>query len=235
MTSKRRERIVAEIINSVAPALDPPRLCETCAEVIGLSGAGILLVTDGADPRSLETIDPVIARMESLQLSFGEGPGVEAHSKGLPVFEPNLDDPTTPRWPSFSAHALEAGVRAVFGFPLRVGGVRRGALDLYSQRPGLLKDEQHLDALILADVVARAFLLVEAQAPPVELAAELRASSDFQSVVNQASGMAAVQMGVSVGAALVRMRVYGFGIGQSFADVAQDVVDRKLRFEPEKQ
>ena len=74
---------------------------------------------------------------------------------------------------------------------------------------------------------------MEAQAPEAELAAELRTGSDYQAIVNQASGMAAVQLGVTVGLALVRMRVYSFGIGQSFAEVAQDVVDRKLRFDPE--
>jgi GAF domain-containing protein len=234
MTNNRRDRIVAEIVRSVSPEMDPQRLSGMCAEVTGVSGAGIVLMPDEAPWQSLNTSNQVSARLDELQISLIEGPAVDAHQCGQPVFEPDLDDPRTERWPAFSGPAIEAGIRAVFGFPLRVGGVRLGALDLHSRRPGLLKSEQHLDALMLADVVSRAILLVQAQARPAQLASELRMSSDYQSIVNQASGMAAVQLGVGVGAALVRMRVHAFEVGRPFAEVADDVVARRLRFEPER-
>lgn len=231
MNRKQRERIVAQTVGSIAPELVPQRLCEVCAELTGVSGAGIMLMSDAVPWGSLNTVDPVTTRIEELQLGLLEGPGIDAHNRGVPVFEPDLDEPAIPRWPAFSAPAVQAGVRAVFGFPLRVGGVRLGALNLHSTRPGPLKDEQHLDALILANVVSRAILLVQAEAPSAQLAAELQTASDYQSVVNQASGMAAVQLDVSVGAALIRMRVYSFATCRPFAEVAQDVVDRKLRFD----
>jgi GAF domain-containing protein len=234
MTTTRREAIVDHIVTSVSPKLEPQRLRDRCAEVAGVSAAGIMLMSRDEPWGSLNTVDLIGARIEQLQFSLGEGPGIDAFLHGVTVFEPDLNQPRSPRWPSFSAPAVKAGVRAVFGFPLRVGGVRLGALDLHSDRPGLLKDEQHLDALILADVVARAILLVQAAAPPTQLVAELRSPSDYQVVVNQASGMAAVQLEVSVGAALIRMRVYAFAVGRSFAEVAQDVVARRLRFEPDR-
>jgi GAF domain-containing protein len=234
MTNIRRDEIVDQIVSTVSPKLEPQRLCEICAEVAGVHGAGIMLMSEDAPSWSLDGIDPVGARIEALQFSLGEGPGVDAHVHGVPVFEPDLNRPRLPRWPTFSAPAVQAGVRAVFGFPLRVGGVRLGALDLHSDRPGSLKDEQHRDALILADIVARAILLVQAEAPPTQLAAELRTPSDYQSVVNQASGMASVQLDVSVGAALIRLRVYALASGRPFGEVADDVVARRLRFDPER-
>jgi hypothetical protein len=233
MIGKRRDSIVAEIVCCISPEFEAQRLCEMCADLTGVTGAGVMLMSDDAPWASLNTVDPVTARIEELQYTLGEGPCVDAHHRGMPVLEPDLNDPVTQRWPAFTAPAVDAGVRAVFGFPLRVGGVRLGALDLHSKKPGLLKDEQHLDALILADVVARAILLTQAAALPAEMATELRLESDYQSIVNQASGMAAVQLGVSVGAALVRMRVYAFANGRPFADVAHDVVTRALRFDPD--
>ena len=74
---------------------------------------------------------------------------------------------------AFTPQAVEAGVRAVFGFPLRVGAVRLGALNLYQDRPGPLSDDQHADALVMADVIARWVLDVQAGAPPGALAEEL--------------------------------------------------------------
>ncbi len=64
------------------------------------------------------------------------------------VAEPDLARPVTRRWPAFTPPVLRAGVRAVFGFPLRIGTVRLGALDFYRDWSGPLSGEQHADALV---------------------------------------------------------------------------------------
>ena len=51
---------------------------------------------------------------------------------------------------------------AVFGFPLRAGAVRLGALNLYRGRSGALSGDQQGDALVVAEVAAR--WVLEAQA-----------------------------------------------------------------------
>jgi len=147
------------------------------------------------------------------------------------VLEPDLDEPSTPRWPAFAGPAVEAGVRAIFGFPLHVGAVRLGALNLYRDRPGPLSDDQHADALVMADVAAQALLLLQAEAPPGELAAELESGADFHFAVHQASGMVAAQLDVSVGEALIRLRAHAFGNDRALAGVSEDVVARRLRFD----
>jgi hypothetical protein len=119
----------------------------------------------------------------------------------------------------------------VFGFPLHVGAVRLGALNLYCDRPGSLTGEQHADALVAADVATHAVLALQANAPPGQLAVALDAGSDFGYVVHQASGMVSAQLDVSVGQALIRLRAYSFGNDRPLADVARDVVDRTLRFD----
>jgi hypothetical protein len=126
---------------------------------------------------------------------------------------------------------VEAGVRAIFGFPLQVGAVRLGALNLYCDRTGQLTDDQHVDALVMADVAAQAILVLQANAPPGKLAAELEAGADFQYVVHQASGMVAAQLDVSVGQAIIRLRAYAFGNDRPLLQVAEDVVSRRLRFD----
>jgi len=124
-------------------------------------------------------------------------------------------------------------VRAVFGFPLQVGAVRLGALNLYRDQPGALSDDQHADALVMADVAAEAVLLLQADAPPGRLAAELEADAEFQYVVHQASGMVAAQLDVSVADALIRLKAHAFGSGHTLTDVAKAVVARELHFDRE--
>jgi hypothetical protein len=177
------------------------------------------------------TTDEVSALIERLQFDLGEGPCIDAHSEDRPILEPDLADPAVPRWLAFSEPAVAAGVRAIFGFPLQVGAVRLGALNLYCDAPGSLSDEQHADALVMADIAAEAVLLMQAEAPPGALGAALQEGADFQSVVHQASGMVSVQLQVSVGQALIRLRGHAFGSGRPLAAVARDVVERRLRFD----
>jgi GAF domain-containing protein len=206
------------------------RVCEISAEVTGMNGAGVMLMSDDVPQGSVCTSNAVSVLIEELQYTLGQGPCIDAYDEGRPVLEPDLAQPVRARWLAFTGPALDAGVRAVFGFPLRVGAVRLGALNLYRDRPGPLSDEQHSDALVMADVAAELILMMQAQAPPGALPIELEAGADFQYVVHQASGMVAVQLGVSVGEALVRLRAYAFAQDRPISAVAADVVGRRLRF-----
>jgi GAF domain/ANTAR domain len=231
VAGERRLRILSRLAGETAPGQETRRLCEVCAEVTGMSGAGIMLMSGDVPRGSVCTTNEVSDVIEQLQYGLGEGPCVDAYHQDRPVLEPDLADPATLRWLAFAGPAVEAGVRAIFGFPLHVGAVRLGALKLYRDRPGPLTDEQHADALVMADVAAQALLVLQANAPPGKLAAELEAGADFQYVVHQASGMVAAQLEVSVGQALIRLRAYAFGNDRPLTEVAQDVVARKLRFD----
>lgn len=206
------------------------RLCEVAVEVTGVSGAGIMLMAGDLPRGSVCTSDNVSALVEDLQYALGEGPCVDAFSQDRAVLEPDLANPRTPRWLGFAGPALDAGVRAIFGFPLRVGAVRLGALDLYRDRPGPLSDDVHADALVMADIAAQAVLVLQADTPPGTLAVALMAGADFHYVVHQASGMVAAQLDTDVADALLRLRAYAFGNDLALTDVAKDVVAKRLRF-----
>jgi len=227
----RRERILSLLVGPGRGAFGTKRLCEVCAEATAMTGAGIMLMSADTPHGSLCTSNKMSDVIEQLQYSLGEGPCVDAYYQDSPVLEPDLVRPSSPRWLAFAGPAIEAGVRAIFGFPLQVGAVRLGALNLCRDLPGPLSDDQHANALIMADVAAQAVLVLQADAPPEKLGSELGAGADFHYVVHQAAGMVAVQLEVSVGQALLRLRAYAFGNDRSLTDVARDVVARKLRFD----
>jgi hypothetical protein len=207
------------------------RLCQVCADVTGVTGAGIMLMAGDVARGSMCSTDSVSALMEQLQYDLGEGPCVDAYQQDQPVSEPDLANPEEPRWLGFTGPVLDAGARAVFGFPLQVGAVRLGALNLYNNRHGELSDDQYTDALVMADVAAQAVLLLQAHAPPGTVASELESNANFQYVVHQATGMVAAQLEVTVSQALIRMRGHAFGNDRSLTHVARDVVERRLRFD----
>jgi hypothetical protein len=228
MPGDRLHRILAELSGG-GDAWSSARLCGVCPGIAGVTGAGVMLMSGDIPSGSLCTSNEVSHLIEELQYTLGEGPCVDAYQQDRVVAEPDLADPVTRRWPTFSPPALQAGVRAVFGFPLRVGTVRLGALNLYRDWPGPLSGDQHADALVVADVAARWVLEVQAGAPSGAVAEELQTGADFHHVVHNAAGMVSVQEGISVTEALIRLRAYAFSSDRLLADVAQDVVARRLR------
>lgn len=230
MAGERRTRIIDQLFSRTDADLGTTRLCEVCAEVTDMTGAGIMLMSGDAPQGSGGSSDDVSAQIEELQFTLGEGPCVDAFQSDAPVLEPDLADPAQRRWVGFTDPALKAGARAVFGFPLHVGALRFGALNLYRDRPGPLTDEQRADALVMADVAAEALLLMQANAPPGALAAELATEANTRSVVHQAAGMMSAQLEVSVAQALIRLRAYAFSHERRLVDVARSVVDLRLRY-----
>jgi GAF domain-containing protein len=228
----RRLKILARL-SGPEGEVGTERLCGVCAEVAEVDGAGIMLMSGDLPGGSVATTDALAATIEDLQYTLGEGPCVDAHRQGRPVLEPDLADARSPRWPAFTSGAVTAGVRAVFGFPLRVGGVRLGALNLYRSRPGGLSDDAHADALVAADIVTDALLAMQARAPEGLLSADMEANADFRFEVAQASGMVAIQLDSTVRQAMLRLRAYAFANGQPLNEVAGAVVERRLHFDDE--
>ncbi len=231
MATDRLLRIMARLGEVGGEAPNFASLCLVASEVSATQGAAIMLMA-AASPRGLLwATDEVGAHLEELQFTLGEGPGLDAHAQSAAVVEPDLTEPATPRWIAFTPAAISIGVRSVFAFPLMVGGVGLGALNLYRSRPGLLTDDQHADSLVIAEVVSRTILTVQADTPVGILSSLIESGSNLRLIVHQASGMVSVQMGISVADALVRLRAYAVAHDLLVDEVAIRVIDRRLRFD----
>lgn len=227
----RRNRVLAALADGGPDSWSSARLCTVCPRIVGVDGAGVMLMSGDVPRGSLCSTNTVSHLIEELQFTLGEGPCVDAYTRDQVVFEPNLADPETTRWPAFTPPAVDAGVRAVFGFPMRVGTVRLGALNLYRARASSLTDDQHAAALVIAEVAARWVLESQAGASPDDISTELEIGADFRFAVHNAAGIISVQQAISVTEALIRLRAYAFANNRLISDVAQDVISRTLRLE----
>jgi hypothetical protein len=213
----------------------PERICQLCVELVDVAGAGISMVTETGNRGAVCATDHVAAMIEDLQFSLGEGPCVDAVQAGRPVLIPDLTEPHTvdvTRWPTFMSAAAQAGIRAVFAFPLAVGAVRVGALDLYRIQAGELTDEQLAGALLAADAAAIALLSLDVDAADT-FNGKAQEGTDFHLDVHRATGMVQEQLGVSTADALLRLRAKAFADERSISEVAADVIQRRLRFDGE--
>ncbi len=206
------------------------RVCVACAEVLSVTGTGIILLAGGEQRTSLGVSDEVESVIEEAQFTLGEGPCVDAARSAAPVHAPDLAGPGQTRWPTFSVRAVDAGVAAIFALPLQVGSARVGAMNLYRDRPGPLSHGQLATALAIADLVTHAVLDLQAHAPAEALAAGLSAVP-FRAQVHQATGRISAQLDVGVAEALVRLRAFAYAHDRTIDDVAATVVSGALRFD----
>jgi hypothetical protein len=206
-------------------------LCVSSAAVAGVDGAGVVLILHGRALGTVCSSDPITDVVEELQYTLGEGPCVEAFATRAPVLIPDLAANDVVRWSGFRAGALAAGVQAAFGFPMLVGSVCIGALNLYQLRTGALSDEQVADALAVAHVAGRTVLDWQSVAGDGSLARQLEHLPANRAVVHQASGMVSVQAAVAIDDAMALLRAYAFSSNRPISDVATEVVNGMLRFD----
>jgi hypothetical protein len=195
---------------------------------MALSGCAIVLISGAESASMLAGAGPHAATVSALQMELGEGPCLQALASGFPVFLPDLSAAGANRWPAFTAAALAAGVHAEFSLPLTTGPGGIGTLDLCRDRPGMLSEEQLADALVTADIARDAVLYQRGTG-----LAELLETGDGADriVIHQATGMIAAQLDDTTSNALARLRAAAFATGRPIHDIAQDVVDRRTRFD----
>ena len=224
-------RAVREILAAVragSPGGDglPDGLVRLCARTLPVSGVGLALMTDEGPAGTVAASDGGALQLEELQFTLGQGPCVDASRTGRPVLAPDLAGTSPRTWPQFGAGADAAGLRAVFAFPLQVGGIRLGVLDLHRDTAGELSPKELADALSFADAATQLLLDLQAQdtaqgIPPPHALAVL----DDRAEVHQATGVVSVRAGVSLAQALALLRARAYAEGRPIGDLARDVLD----------
>jgi hypothetical protein len=206
-------------------------LCLACTDVLGVTGAGLMLMSGGRSLGCVGVSDRVTEAVEQVEYTVGQGPCVTAFRSAAPVLDADLADDGIVGWPEFRRGALAAGVCAAFGFPLLIGRLCIGALNLYHDRSGALTEEQFADALVVAQLVSRTLLDWQADAAQGTVAWQLERAPNHRVEVHQATGRISVQAGISLADALVLLRAYAFSNDRPIGEVATEVAAGSLRFD----
>jgi hypothetical protein len=253
VTSNRLGRIWGLVAEQAAIRGGRVSAGDVCAAVVSeveVTGAWLSAVRGTGAGHLMWVTDAVSERLAELQLTLGEGPSLDVSATGGPALASDLADRDSgARWPAFAPAALGVGAAAVFAFPLAVGAIRAGVLGLYRDRPGSLNGFQLGDALVFADTAT--LLLLDAgnladgneedwneedgnqeaedRGPRAGPGGQPAGLTLHRAEIDQATGMLTEQLGVSITDAFVRLRAYAYVNDLRLADVAQDIVARRLR------
>lgn len=206
-------------------------LCQVAARELLVTCVGVSLMADGGVRGLCAASDELGERLEDLQFVLGEGPCIDAFTTRRPVLCTDLAGPAMNRWPVYTPTVRESGIRSVFAFPLQIGAARLGIMDVLRDHTGPLTAGQLETALLIADIAVDAMLA--GQDSDGRDGAGLVRDVGNRAQLFQAQGMVMVQLGVPLDDAMIRMRAYAYAHDRRLADVARDVVDRRLRFDPD--
>ncbi len=209
------------------------RLCRAARRDLAAIGVGVSMVSEAGGLLTAAASSPDSARVEELQFTMGEGPCLAAFASRRPVLVANLSEAATTTWPGYGPAAHDHGVRAVFAFPLQVGTARLGALDVYRDQPGALSAWALSRALTFAELAMQTVLEAH-EAVAGRGDSFWTDGDDAHFEVYQAQGMVMIQLGVAPAEALSRMRAHAYANDLKLGEVAQDILRRRLRLEPDR-
>lgn len=205
-------------------------LCAPFLDVLPIDGAGIATLGHPFGSETVCASNQLVARLDELQIDLGEGPCWQAQATRRPVLTSDTRDSSRDAWPVFAEAIQDDNVGALYAFPLIIGPLSIGAIDLYSVRTGGLSEKQVADATELASIAARQVLRCTLSD------CEFRSRDDAgdavteysRRVVHQATGMVLAQLNVPAADALLIIRGHAFADNRPVRDIATEIVERKL-------
>jgi hypothetical protein len=195
--------------------------------LLPINGATVATVGDVMGNETLSATNEVARKLDEHQFDLREGPCWDAVSLVSPVLETDFARNAPERWPSLYSALQDVQIGSIFAFPMTVGTLRVGAVDLYAQVARGLDPQQQRQASAMADAIARRILRDALAADPDQSAADTPFS---RRVVHQATGFVLAQLGVTPDDATLLIQAHAFTSGQTMIEVSENILSGSIAF-----
>jgi GAF domain-containing protein len=213
---------------ALATARAEPELLGPLTEGTGMRGAAVTTLGNPFGSETRGASDPGVASFSERQVDLGVGPAWDALRTGRPVLLPDLRSVPPDRWPAVLPALLETGLRAVFCFPMHVGGIDVGAVTVHGPIGASLSPGAVRDATALTAIAARRVLQITLHHAEQADDPEGMSTPFSRHDVHQATGMIAAQLRVTVEEALLVIRARAYHRQESVRDLAARVIARDV-------
>ncbi|MEC5148928.1 GAF and ANTAR domain-containing protein [Cryobacterium sp. GrIS_2_6] len=202
-------------------------LVESCTDLFDIAAAGILLADADGELEVVASTSEASRLVEVMQLSARAGPCVECFATGAVVSLTDVEE-SPPAWQRFRDSAREQGFAGVFAIPLRLRETTIGALNLLSNVPGALRQQDMRASQALADVATIGILQERTLRESMSVREQLTNALTSRVVIEQAKGVLAHSRGVSMEEAFTLLRTYARANRLLLSRVAQGLVEQTL-------
>jgi len=200
-------------------------LVDDCVRVLDVAAAGLLLAGRSGKLQVAAASSEQMRALEVVQLHGDRGPCLEAYDRGERVVASDSQE-LRRRWADFAGAVDEAGFSSVVAIPLRLREHRVGALGLFSDHAHDPADAEVAQAF--ADIATIALLQQRAAQDAALISDQLQRALDSRVLIEQAKGVVATQLGVTVSEAFRVIRDHARLSGAPLSKVAGDLVEGEL-------
>jgi ANTAR domain/GAF domain len=197
-------------------------LTERSVQILGVVAAGLLLADEQGTLQVVAASSERTRLLELFQLQTDEGPCVDCFRTGQAVSVVDLAG--AGRWPRFTAAATEVGYAAVHAVPMRLRTVTIGALNFFGSQAGAIDQELLRLGQALADVATIGLLQQRAIHRRDVVTEQLQTALNSRVLIEQAKGVLAERLRVSVDEAFTVLRRAARGQNRRLAELAEAVV-----------
>jgi GAF domain-containing protein len=203
------------------------QLSERSVEILGADGAGVSVADGEGLLRYVTATDGAAAHVERAQEKAQLGPCRSAFDTQELVVVGDVTE--REEWPDYREAAEAVGYRSVLGVPLTGPVTSIGALNVYSSEARAWDDNELEWARILADMATAYLIRISELQEAKDLANQLQVALDSRVLIEQAKGMVANDLSTDVHESFERLRRHARSNQLKLADLARDIVERKMR------
>jgi GAF domain-containing protein len=198
-------------------------LADHTAAVSGVSSVGLLLGDENQPLHYMAASTAGAKNLELFQIQSAEGPCLDCVKTRQAVIVPDLEG-ATDRWPVFVPRALQAGIRSVHAFPLRLRDRVIGALNVFGEETLPLDENDVLVIQALADIATIAIIQERALSAAETLTEQLQGALNSRIIIEQAKGVVAQSRRLEMDRAFALLRSHAREHHVRLTDLAHGVV-----------
>jgi transcriptional regulator with GAF, ATPase, and Fis domain len=202
-------------------------LCDRCREVLIADAAGVMISGGDGSLRLSAASSEHTHVLDLFEVQAREGPCYDAFETGRPIIEQDLED-AIERWPVFAPKALDAGIRAVYAFPLHLRDTRVGALNAFRHHSGSFEERDLHAGQALADVATIGIVQQRVIREAHQRSEQLQVALDSRVLIEQAKGVLAERRAVDIGTAFEMLRRHARNHSLSIREVCRAVIEGEI-------
>jgi GAF domain-containing protein len=202
------------------------RLSTDAVQLLGAETAGVMLADTRGGLSLLASSEERMRILELFELQKQEGPCLDAFRTGRTVTATAAEGLL--RWPQFAPVAAQHGLRYMCAVPLQLRESVLGALNLFRATDDPFTDADREIAIAMAQVAATALLQQRALNERRLISEQLQTALQSRVVIEQAKGVIAEYLDVSVDDAFQHLRSRARSTNRKLTELARDVASKRV-------
>lgn len=201
-------------------------LVQQCVSILKMEAGGLMLVDGEGELQLMTSTSEAAGFVEVMQLNAATGPCIDCFRTGIAVSVADISASTL--WPVFRDSALDQGFRSVLATPMKLRGKVIGTMNIFGTAAEPVSGRDAAVAQALADVATIGILQERLIREGHVMEEQLHRALDSRILIEQAKGVVANELSLSMDDAFVMLRKYARDRNLTIRSVSEQVSHRHL-------